>query len=412
MTAPWYADEAAVARVLADLIAEEIRRLRPGGSAPPPPWPAHMALDETGFGLDSLERYTVAAAIAEMLQLHESSVIDALPGVQQFGQWCALAAEGLAQADTHLTFRTSGSTGTPKPCRHALNTLEAEADALADCIGPRRRVLLAVPVHHIYGFIFGVLLPPRLGATGTEDIRQLSPLALEGRLHAGDLIVSHPAHWALVDRFCPRLPADIVGITSTAPCPDALADALIAKGLARLIQIYGSSETAGVGWRDAAGAPYELMPHWRRTEGDAHNGDTVLTRATADGTPVQALLQDVLEWVPDGDRRFRLGGRRDEAVQVAGVNVFPARVRAVLLEHPQVEACAVRRMSAGEGERLKAFVVARAGTAPAALLPELEAWVKERLTAPECPRGWTFGDRLPRDERGKLADWSIAPQAR
>ncbi|OYW26965.1 MAG: 4-coumarate--CoA ligase, partial [Methyloversatilis sp. 12-65-5] len=279
-------------------------------------------------------------------------------------------------------------------------------------IGPRRRVLLAVPVHHIYGFIFGVLLPPRLGATCTEDIRPLSPLALEGQLHAGDLIVSHPAHWALVARFCPQLPADVVGITSTAPCPDAVADALIAKGLARLIQIYGSSETAGVGWRDAAGAPYELMPHWRRTEGDAQTGDAVLTRTTADGAPVHAVLQDVLEWLPDSDRRFRLGGRRDEAVQVAGVNVFPARVRDVLLEHPQVEACAVRRMSAQEGERLKAFIVARAGAAPAALLPELEAWVKARLTAPECPRGWTFGDRLPADERGKLADWSIVPQAR
>ena len=156
------------------------------------------------------------------------------------------------------------------------------------------------------------------------------------------------------------------------------------------------------------------MPHWQRTEGDTPTGEPVLRQSSADDTTVQAVLQDVLEWLPDRHRHrhFRLAGRRDEAVQVAGVNVFPARVRAVLLEHPLVEACAVRRMSAGEGERLKAFIVPRAGAAANALLPELEAWARERLSALECPRGWTFGDRLPVDERGKPADWSIAPPAR
>lgn len=404
MSAPWHADGPALERVLADLIADEVRRLRPGGSPlPQQPWSASMAFDDSGFGLDSLERHTLAAAIAELLQLHDSTVIDALPAASTFGQYCALAREGLAQDGRRLTFRTSGSTGMPKACTHALTMLEEEVDALAAHIGPRRRVLVAVPVHHIYGFIFGVLLPPSLGTHDVVDVRPLPPQALAGRLQPGDLLVSHPAHWSLLARFGPRLPADVVGTSSTAPCPDALADALVAQGLARLLQIYGSSETAGIGWRDAAGAPYTLMPHWRRAVAD----DAVLLRRTADGSELRAALQDVIEWLPDG--RFRLAGRRDEAVQVAGINVFPARVRDVLLEHPLVEACAVRRMSPTEGERLKAFVVLRAGATPAALLPALEAWVRERLSAPECPRAWSFGDQLPADARGKLVDWPIAP---
>src|SRR5690606_36370684 len=123
---------------------------------PQQPWSASMAFDDSGFGLDSLERHTLAAAIAELLQLHDSTVIDALPAASTFGQYCALAREGLAQDGRRLTFRTSGSTGMPKACTHALTMLEEEVDALAAHIGPRRRVLVAVPVHHIYGFIFGV----------------------------------------------------------------------------------------------------------------------------------------------------------------------------------------------------------------------------------------------------------------
>lgn len=405
MNAPWHASGAALRRVLNDLVIDEVGRLRPGATPLPPPlWPDDSALGANGFGLDSLERYTVAAAIAEMLDLHASTVLDELPAAEQFGQWCALAGRGLAEAGTHLTFRTSGSTGSPKRCRHEVAALDTEADSLAACIAPRRRVLVAVPVHHIYGFIFGVLLPPRLGAGTVLDVRRRPPQALQAMLEPGDLLVSHPAHWALVDRFCTALPADVVGVTSTAPCPDPLADALIERGLSRLLQIYGSSETAGVGWRDRASAPYTLMPHWQRTDGAA-----APVRASAAGDVQPADLQDVLEWLPDG--RFTVGGRRDEAVQVSGVNVFPGRVRAVILTHPGVQDCAVRRMSASEGERLKAFVVPRTDADTAALLPALEAWTKERLSAPECPRAWTFGPQLPTDDRGKLRDWPAPPSA-
>lgn len=63
MSAPWHADGPALERVLADLIADEVRRLRPGGSPlPQQPWSASMAFDDSGFGLDSLERHTLAAA--------------------------------------------------------------------------------------------------------------------------------------------------------------------------------------------------------------------------------------------------------------------------------------------------------------------------------------------------------------
>lgn len=276
---------------------------------------------------------------------------------------------------------------------------------MARLVPRRRRILSAVPSHHIYGFLFTVLMPHRLeGAMGAGpvevvDIRQAGPAALEALAQPGDLVVAHPAWWEAAARVVPAYGADIVGVTSTAPCPDTLAAALAAAGL-RLLQVYGSSETAGVGWRDRAGVPFALLPYWARTDDTAS-----LARTLPDGTARRYPLQDRLEWA-DG-RHFLPAGRIDAAVQVGGVNVFPAYVADVLALHPQVREAAVRLMRPDEGRRLKAFVVAQPGADVDLLRAELPGWTAERLTAPERPVAWTFGPRLPRQAGGKPADWII-----
>ncbi len=405
----WHQDRATLARVLRDLVAAETQAQRPGAPAlPPGPWDEALALDEDGLGLDSLERLAVASALNEALHLHESGLEDLLLARRRFGDWLDIAQAALQRFDATLSFRTSGSSGTPKPCSHALAELEQEIAGTAALLAGTRRIVSAVPAQHIYGFLFTVLLPRALGG-GVEvlDARTLTPQALAARLRAGDLLVSHPAHWALMARHVARLPAGVTGVSSTAPCPPALAASLRDLGLARLLQVYGSSETAGIGWRETADGPYTLMPHWRR-DGDA------LRRLppSGDAPPRRVVLQDGVDWLDE--RRFVLGGRLDAAVQVGGVNVFPQRVRALLLEHPGVADAAVRPMAAAEGDRLKAFVVPRDGTDRAALPAALAAWVQARLPAPARPKAFTLGDALPVDERGKACDWPLqpAPEAR
>lgn len=119
-----------------------------------------------------------------------------------------------------------------------------------------RRVLAAVPAHHMYGFLFTMPLPARLGCNDVIDICRMTPQAVAAIMQSGDLVVSHPAHWSLLARHANRLPPGLQGVTSTAPCPDALAIALEVMGLGRLMQMYGSSETAGIGTRTAAGSAF------------------------------------------------------------------------------------------------------------------------------------------------------------
>lgn len=401
--AAWHTSLTGLNRFVADLVADELMHLRPGSAqCVALPWAAELALDEEGLGLDSLERLAVASSLNEALHLHESGIEDLLLTHRTFGEWLDSAATGLASFDKRLTFRSSGTSGEAKQCTHALATLAQEVEHLARLTAGARRVLSAVPAHHIYGFLFTVLLPPRLGCTEVIDIRRVTPQALARMLRPGDLVISHPAHWALVARHVEQLPAGVHGVTSTAPCSDELSHSLEAIGLAKLTQIYGSSETAGIGCRTKAGAAFRLMPFWARHSSDDHQ----LVRTSVDGSTQQFLIQDRLAWFNENE--FGVCGRVDEAIQVAGINVFPSRVRQVLLEHPNVTDAVVRLMTPGEGSRLKAFVVQAPGADPVALKKALWTWTEARLTAPERPKSFTVGKLLPKNKMGKLADWAVA----
>ena len=404
----WWTDDGALRRVVTDLLAHELAALRPGRPPPPAPWPPDLGFARD-LGADSLELMGLGTALAEALHLHGGSVDAHLLARPRLADWIASARadlEAAAAGAGALTFRTSGSAGSPKRCTHALAALTQEVAVLAELLPGRRRILCAVPAHHIYGFLFTVLLPWYLGldadgggAVDVVDVRRASPAALGGLVGPGDLVVAHPGWWAAVARVAGAFGPDVVGVTSTAPCPDDVAAGLAAAGL-RLVQVYGSSETAGVGWRDAVGAPFTLLPYWRRADDPG-----TLVRALPDGTTRNYPLQDKLDW-RDADR-FVPAGRLDAAVQVGGTNVFPAYVAEVLAMHPQVEAAAVRLMRPDEGARLKAYVVARPGADVGALRAGLPDWAAQRLTTAERPVAWTFGPRLPRQASGKPADWII-----
>ena len=399
--------ERALERVVRDLVAYELAQARPGRPLSAQAWPAALYLSAdlsadlvADLGADSLELMGAATALGDLLGFGRTGMDAALLARPLLADWVAAARASLERHDAELVFRTSGSSGAPKRCPHALASLWREVDALAALLPGRRRILSAVPAHHIYGFLFTVLLPQAQGqALPVVDLRAQSPASLAALLAPGDLVVGHPDFWGQVAQTVPGFLPDVAGVTSTAPCPQPVAEALEAGGL-RLLQVYGSSETAGVGWRDAAGEAYRLLPFWRRT-----GSDNTLERDGLDGTLERHVLQDRLLW--SGPDRFVPNGRIDNAVQVGGINVFPAYVAEVLAMHPAVRECTVRPMRADEGTRLKAFVVPVEGADSAQLRSGLTRWTAERLSSAECPAAYSFGAALPRQPNGKLADWII-----
>jgi 4-coumarate--CoA ligase len=387
----WWTERAALRRFIGDLVAAELARLRPGH--PLPPAGARPDGLEIWPGVGSPERAALAAALSEALHLRGSGIEGVLLARPTLSDWIDLSAGALARSGAAITFRTSGSTGAPKPCTHDLERLEEEVATLAAILGPApgpaerpiRRVVACVPAHHIYGFLFTILLPRAFGAS-VEDGRGRPPGRLAAALGPGDLVVAVPDTWAAVARLDAPIRGGVVGTCSTAPLDRAVARRLRAQGLGRLVEVYGASETAGIGWRDDPDAPYTLFPYWRLEPAGPAVVDDRLGR--------RAALPDLVE--PAGPRHIRVIGRRDGAVQVGGTNVFPGRIEAVLATHPDVRAAAVRPFTVDGTTRLEAVIVPAAGCDTGRLRTALEAWATARLTPPERPRAWTFGAAIPR----------------
>ncbi|MBU1230973.1 MAG: AMP-binding protein [Proteobacteria bacterium] len=297
-----------------------------------------------------------------------------------------------------LTFCTSGSTGSPVAVTHDLTLLAQEVRTLARALAGARRVVAHVPRHHIYGFLFAVMLPKALGVPCSWRNPMPAP-GLTASFEPGDLVIAHPLFWRTLAEGGLPFRHNVRGTTSTGPCPAELSHTLKALGLERLSEIYGSSETSGIGIRHVAETPYELMSHWNRLK----NG-RLSRRHPRTGRRLAYIPQDELVW--DGERSFRPTGRKDKAVQVAGVNVIPKRVSQILLEHPGVLDCAVRLMRPDEGVRLKAAVVVNPTMLPLGHGErDLHQWLRARLTRYEMPGSVRFVTKLPVNSLGKLQDW-------
>lgn len=389
----WWQDRSVLRRYVADLVAGELALLRPGLSPlHTNTWTDDLVLDDEGLGADSLELLTIASALNEALHLHRAGAEDYLLARRTLGGWLDTVTWCLERFDSEIGFRTSGSAGPPKLCVHPITRMEEETDFLSTLIGPRLRVVRVVPSHHIYGFLFTIMLPRKLGAE-VVDMRH----SLRLNLQPGDLVIGYPEFWARQQRGPQPWPEDVIGVVSTGPCPAEVAAGLRRSSLARFIEVYGSSETAGIGWRDGSHAGYELFPYF-----DCED-DAIVHRASV----VPAVLQDRLTW--HDPRHFSVEGRLDGVIQIGGVNVSPRHIQTVFESHPEVSKVAIRHMPAGDGLRLKAFIVpVDPGKSEAELRQDIETWIADRLSAPERPRSLTFGATLPVGPYGKAADWQVA----
>jgi fatty-acyl-CoA synthase len=103
----------------------------------------------------------------------------------------------------------------------------------------------------------------------------------------------------------------------------------------------------------------------------------------------------------DSNGRLFIDGRDDDMIVSGGENVFPAEVEELLAKHPAVLEAAVTGVSDAEfGQRLKAFVVKRAGESVTA--EEVKEYVKGNLANYKVPRDVEFMRELPRNATGKV----------
>jgi 4-coumarate--CoA ligase (photoactive yellow protein activation family) len=387
-------------QVLASLIPSELKKLghltvedNLGGQLSP-----STLVNESGLGADSYDRMVLAGMVNQMFHIFESGIEDNLLRAKTLQDWASLVAQSWAFYSEEITFFTSGSTGTPKPCHHRFSNLIREAEFIRSLFPNTTRIVALVPSHHIYGFLWTVLLPKVMTVPVVYG-QDWSANRLKKELQPHDLIVSFPLHWDYLLRSGLVIdPAfQVQGVCSTGPCASELVDALLEKGLSGMTEIYGSSETGGIGYRHHPESPYSLFPYWQPQD------EALLDLENSNRDPLP--LPDIVRWT--SERMFEILRRRDHAVQVGGVNVFPERVAQVIRELDFVEDCAVRLMEHPQGNRLKTLIVLKEGQEPTdGIRKTLHEWIQTQLTPPERPKSITFSNQLERNALGKITEWS------
>jgi 4-coumarate--CoA ligase (photoactive yellow protein activation family) len=382
-----------------------------------------------GFPLDlgqwpAQHRQLTAKSAIDFFQLDAKLQIR-MEQTRSIERWADIVLEAVqTRSSFSLSFRTSGSTGTPSGKTFCAAALEEEAESLAAHFTNVRRVVSVVPVHHVYGFMFAVMLPRRLSIPAVH-LHPMPTAEFFRTLETGDIILAFPLFWDAVLKMTNtgnEIPwkKNLCGLTSGSPCAPEIIRGLLggpSPFLSRMTEIYGATEFGAVGIRHDCRGQYTLLPHWRRVL-VAENLNGIAAQPDqeewgicgTDGNP--SSVPDILDW--HDERHFTPVKRKDKAVQVSSINVFPAKIADLIRAHPKVSDCAVRLMRPTEGSRLKAFVVP-AGRydvvsveAYRSLRCELRIWLSERLEPAAVPKSITFGEFLPLSPSGKAADWRIS----
>ncbi len=368
-------------------------------------------------------------ATCQQLQLLTPCFAGDFPGseVLQPGSPTSLSAVAVPEAAaTALVLFTSGSTSEPVPVSKTFAQIETELDALETQWGDRlagASIASTVSHHHIYGLLFRLLWPLCAGRPFTQSARDYwEELALDAQTHQTLAIVSSPAHLRLIP---PHAWADAVApiavFSSGAPLATEAALAALDQLRQPVTEVYGSTETGGIGWR----------------EQDKQSSWTCLPGVEVQLDEDAGLLQvrsghlSSTDWYTGADRaeldtvgNFSLCGRADRVAKVGGKRVSLTAIEQRLLQQPLV--AEVRVIPLPErGERLGAVVVLTnegnkllVDQGKSLINDQLKQALEGQVDRIAIPRYWRYLGELPQNRQGKttLADvqalFSSAPLPR
>jgi fatty-acyl-CoA synthase len=330
-----------------------------------------------------------------------------------------------------IVILTSGTTGTPKGApRDEPRSLGIIGGVLSKVpFRSRETTVLAAPMFHAHGFA-GMALALSLGATIVVHRRfdpertldalaeheasalVLVPVMLQRMLELGDDAVAARDLHALRIIFASgsAVSADLVRRTQAAFGPV-------------LYNLYGSTEIAEA----TIATPADLAVN-PATVGGPVRGTVIRIldehgHEVPDGTVGRIFVANASQFdgYTGGEDKERIGGlmssgdvghldaagrlyingRDDEMIVSGGENVFPAEVENLLAGHAAIaEVAAVGVSDETFGQRLKAFVVLRAGHELTE--DQVKVYVKDNLARYKVPREVEFLPELPRNQTGKV----------
>ncbi len=303
-----------------------------------------------------------------------------------------------------VVFYTSGSTGAPKAICRTLGELLAESFTLLAQFPLFKTAMFyrSVSHQHAYGLIFGLFVP--LCGQGVIYGTQLSSPEMidhpktrhQDRL---SVLVSSPA---LLGRCAGIFDFGVDVILSAG---GRLQRSASAQYTADIIEIFGSSETGAVGFRDGK-TDNPFMPFLDIKVG-LSNAQTLTIVSARSTSPTPQITQDQGKLTSDGG--FYLLGRSDRIIKLEEKRLSLDAIEDALMGLPDVADCHVLSITHGEREFLSAVVVLTQNAkqqlqtdGKKTTVSRLKSALRSHLEPIALPKHWRFVSSIAKNSQGKI----------
>ncbi|SFL49387.1 AMP-binding protein [Pseudomonas sp. NFACC46-3] len=307
-----------------------------------------------------------------------------------------------------LSLCTSGSSGEPKRIEKTLRQLSNEVQALehlwgAD-LGPAC-MIGSVATQHIYGLLFRVLWPLCAGRTFVR--RQLAfPEDLQ-RASREQLAFAWVASPALLKRMgdnldWPALSSVRRVFSSGGALPPEAAQSLQQRLGQWPTEIFGSSETGGIAWRQGGGLwqPFAGVELSQDSDGALLIASPYLPVGHVEHTADAARIAE--------DGRFELLGRLDRIVKLEEKRISLPMLEHALVTHDWVSEARLGVVQENRASLGALLVLSDAGLGALrnqgrrAVTEGLRRHLSEHCETLALPRRWRWLRQLPLNAQGKL----------
>ena len=343
---------------------------------------------------------------------------------------------------TQLVY-TSGTTGEPKAVMHTPNTLIGNIHAYVDRVGLGSDdvVLMASPLAHQTGFLYGMMMPIVLQATCVlQDI--WAPDVAARLIEAEHVTFTMASTPFLADlTHTPALADHNVGtlktfLTAGAPIPRALVQEAKEQLGADILSCWGMTENGGVTVTrrddqpqkvfETDGVPIAGMEVRVVGDDDAPLATGAEGRLQARGASSfvgylkrpEAFDHDEDGWFETGDLArmdadgyIRISGRNKDVIIRGGENIPVVEVEGLIYQHPAVQDVAIVAMPDPRlGERACAFVTLAPGTS---LTQEemIGFLLTQEMAKQYLPERLEILSEMPRTPSGKIQKFALRETA-